>query len=194
MEQRLVIRRVRPDDAEALERLYRSLDADARCRRFGGWALPGPSFFTDLTTVGERGGARFVVEALDRIGGEPQLVAEAGYEPLANGDGELAMSAAAPQRGRVEPLLLDAVLENAAAAGLPALEADVLSVDHAQIELLRSRGAVVMSRDGWRAVRFLVGTSAGEPCGPDASDGASHDLVAAHVAVHHARGGTPWIV
>ena len=170
MDQRLVIRRVRLDDDAHLDELYRSLDLDARCRRFVGSTLPGPSFGTYLTTVGERGGARFVVEALERVGDDPRLVAEAGYEVLANGDGELAMAVAAPQRGHVEALLLDALLDAAADAGLPNLEADVLSVDHTMADLLRSRGAVVMAHDGWRVVRLLVGTGGGRPSWPGAHD------------------------
>ena len=158
MDQHLVIRRVHPDDDVDLEELYRSLDLDARCRRFGGSTLPGPSFGTHLATVAERGGARFVVEALERAGDDPLVVAEGGYEVLASGDGELAMAVAAPHRGRIEAALLDALLDAAADAGLPNLEADVLTVDHTMVELLRSRGAVVMAHDGWRVVRLLVGT------------------------------------
>ena len=100
----------------------------------------------------------------------PTLVAEAGYEALANGDGELAMAVAAPRRGQVESLLLDALLDAAADAGLPNLEADVLTVDHSMVELLRSRGAVVMAHDGWRVVRLLVGTGGGRPSWPGVHD------------------------
>ena len=89
---------------------------------------------------------------------------------LANGDGELAMAVAAPRRGQVEALLLDALLDAAADAGLPNLEADVLTVDHSMVELLRSRGAVVMAHDGWRVVRLLVGTGGGRPSWPGVHD------------------------
>ena len=97
-----------------------------------------------------------------------RLVGEAGYVLLPNGDGELAMTVAAGWRGRLEAVLLDALSQAAAAAGVLDLEADVLSVDRPLLELLRSRGAVVMGHDGWRVVRLLVGTGEGGPTWPAA--------------------------
>jgi hypothetical protein len=161
MDQRLVIRPVRVDDDVALRDLYDSLDADERHCRFFGASHPRAAFFRGLVTVAERGGARFVAV----LGADERLVGEAGYTLLPNGDGELAVTVAHGWRGQVEAPLLDALMGAAAAAGVANLEADVLSGDVPLLDLLRSREAVVMQHDGWRAVRLLIGTS-GMPTWP----------------------------
>ena len=49
-----------PEDDVALMKLYESLDVDARVSRFSSAYHPPSGFSRDLTTVGERGGARIV--------------------------------------------------------------------------------------------------------------------------------------
>ena len=47
-------------------------------------------------------------------------------------------------RNWLGPVLLDAVCAAAAAVGVPNLEADVLTADHATVALLRRRGAMTI--------------------------------------------------
>ena len=64
---------------------------------------------------------------------------DAGDTLLPSGNGELAIVGARKWQG-VGPYLLDALVEMAAAAGVPNLEADVLTANRPMLALLRSRG------------------------------------------------------
>jgi hypothetical protein len=167
---RIIIRPIRPGDQTELRRLYDALDTDERHRRFFSSYHPGPGFFADLTTVGEQGGARFVA-VLHEPPSDDRLLGEAGYIPLTNGDGELAVTIAHGWRDWLGSYLLDAVAQAAAASGVPNLEADVLSADGRMLDLLRARGSVVMAHEGWSVVRLLIGTGAPSPTWPAAHDG-----------------------
>jgi hypothetical protein len=168
--QTITIRPVRRDDATELRRLYDELDSDERHRRFFSAYHPNARFFTDLTTVDERGGARFVA-VLHAPPSDDHLVGEAGYSLLADGDGELAVTIAQDWRDLLGPYLVDAVAQTAAAAGVPNLQVDVLTVDRPTLGLLRSRGSVIMEHDRWTVVRLLVGTGDPRPTWPGPRDG-----------------------
>jgi hypothetical protein len=150
---------VRPEDDIALAALYESLDVDDRYARFASAFHPRPAFYAALTTVGERGGARLVAAFVAHPSEEDRIIGEAGYSLLHNGDGELEMTVERGARSWLGPYLLDALVETAAASGVPNLEADVPTVDHPMLAWLRSRGSVAMEHDGWRRVRLLIGTS-----------------------------------
>jgi RimJ/RimL family protein N-acetyltransferase len=154
---RIEVRAVRPDDVGGLMALYARLGPGDRQRRFFAVYRPDRAFFTAMATEADRGGARLVAVATSDAGDE-QLVGEAGYTMLPNGDGELAMVVDARWRGWLGPFLLDALLETAAAAGVPNLEADVLTTNHAMLGLLRARGAAVVDHEDWTVVRLLIGT------------------------------------
>ena len=87
--QRLLIRPVRPEDDSELLRLHETLEIDDRYWRFFSARHPPLEFFTDLTTVHERGGARLVAVLHDRPSADGRIIGEAGYDLLPNGDGEL---------------------------------------------------------------------------------------------------------
>lgn len=154
----LEVRPVRADDVEGLIALYEGLDDDARYRRFFSIFHPPRSFFERLTSIRERGGQGLVATVRDGDGPEV-LVGEAGYEPLPSGNGELAITVDRAWRGWLGPYLLDALLEAAAAAGVPGLEADVLCSNLPMLVLLRSRGYVLMPGSDATVVRLLVSTS-----------------------------------
>jgi hypothetical protein len=80
------------------------------------------------------------------------------------------MAVARPWRGTLGSSLLDALVETAAAGGVPNLEAEVLTVNRPMLGLLRSRGAAVMEHGGWSVVRLLIGTSGGVPSWPAFDD------------------------
>lgn len=158
----LLVRAVRPDDITALEELYERLDPEAAYRRFFSGFRPHHDFFEHLVAVAERGGAGLVAEVVD--GGDgARLVGEAGYEPLDDGNGELAITVDRTWRGWLGPYLLDALLEVAAAAGVPNLEADVLLTNGPMLALLRARGYAAVPSDDWSVVRAVVGAAHRRP-------------------------------
>jgi len=164
------IRPVRPEDDGALMTLYESLDIDDRVSRFSSAFHPLPDFYRDLATVEERGGARIVAVLHEQQLGEDRILGEAGYSRLPNGDGELDITIERGCRSWLGPYLLDALVDDAAALGVPNLEADVSTSDATELALLRSYGSVIMEHDGWRRVRLLLGTS-----GPTATWPGPHD-------------------
>jgi hypothetical protein len=132
----LTVRSVTPADVDGLVALYDGLSEDDRYRRFFSGFRPPRSFFERLVNVGERGGYGLVATAGsdgDVVAGA-RIVGEASYELLPNGDGELAITVAADQRGWIGPYLLDALVEAAAARGVPNLEADVLATNGPHVD------------------------------------------------------------
>jgi hypothetical protein len=115
-----------------------------------------------MATVGERGGFGLVASVADREGGE-ELVAEAGYTPLPDGDGELEITVARPWRGWLGHYLLDALLSAAADRGVPNLQADVLLSNGPMLSLIRSRGYATLDSSEGAVVRVLIGTSGPSP-------------------------------
>lgn len=171
----LIVRPVRPSDADALAALYDELSEDDRYRRFFSAYRPPASFFERLARVADRGGYG-VVATVDRPGGPAdsspdgaaqRLVGEASYEILPNGNGELGMAVAADERGWLGPFLLDALAEAAASRGVPNLEADVLVTNRPMLTLLRSRGYATLESSDWSSVRLVVGTGGDVPTWPD---------------------------
>jgi hypothetical protein len=92
-----------------------------------------------------RGEERMVAELVAVTGS--RLVGEAGLRQLRSGNGDLTMVVAARWRELTGAVLLDAVMNAAAAAGVPNVEADV-HVDNApMLALLHDRGDVVVGHD-----------------------------------------------
>ncbi len=166
----LTIRRLREADAPLLSALYASLgDEDLYYRFFSGHAPPD-AFVEGMTHVEERGGFGLVavMEAPDR---PPELVAEASCEPLPDGNGELGITVAPHARGWLGPYLLDSLVEEAAARGVPGLEADVLVMNRRMLALLQHRGFAVMEHsDGPATVRVVFSTTARVPGWPGVHD------------------------
>ncbi|HEX5366204.1 MAG TPA: hypothetical protein VFW63_06025 [Acidimicrobiales bacterium] len=166
----LHVRPAERDDLEGLTRLYAELDADDRYRRFFSVYRPPPEFFEGMVAASERGGLELVA-VVRWPDGHEDLVGEAGYEPLPNGDGELAITVGHRWRGWLGPYLLDALLSAAAARGVPNLEADILLTNGPMLALARSRGCVTMDHPDWSVVRVLIGTSRPTPRWPAGHEG-----------------------
>ncbi|MBI5087979.1 MAG: GNAT family N-acetyltransferase [Actinobacteria bacterium] len=164
-ERTLVVRESELTDVDGLVALYERLDGDARHRRFFSMYRPGPEFVDHLVRARERGGASLVAEVTD-VGGQATIVGEAEFELLPDGDGELAITVDAAWRGWLGPFLLDALIEAAAARGVPNLEADLLVSNGPMRALLRARGDVVMPHDDWSVLRVVIGTSGRVPSWP----------------------------
>ena len=165
-----MIRPIQPDDVEGLAALYDGLDIEDRHRRFFSAFRPGPAFLARMTAVAERGGAGLVAVVADGDPPGPGIVGEAGYELLANGDGEMAITVAERWRGWLGPYLLDALVSAAAERGVPNLEADVLTTNRPMVALTLARGAVSMPQPDWTTLRLLIGTGSRTPTWPAGHD------------------------
>jgi hypothetical protein len=88
-DRQLVVRPVRSDDQAALSVLYDGIDEHDRRPRFFCVYRPQLEWFADLAAADQHGGARVVAELTSPDGSE--LVGEAGYLRLPNGNGELAL-------------------------------------------------------------------------------------------------------
>ena len=91
-------------------------------------------------------------------GDVPTVVAEAGYSIREDGDGDLAITVAAPWRGWLGAYLLDVLVRRAAADGVRNLQAEVLLENEPMLSLLRHRDAVALSHDDG-VVHLSIGTS-----------------------------------
>lgn len=162
----LTIRPMRGSDADGLIALYASLDMDDQYRRFFSGHPPPESFVKKMTKVSERGGFGLiaVIEGPDTTS---RIVGEATYELLPDGDGELGITVAEDARGWLGPYLLDALVEAAAARGVPNLEADVLVTNRRMLTMLRARGYAIVEHDEQPAVvRVAIGTAQRMPTWP----------------------------
>ncbi|HVV36122.1 MAG TPA: GNAT family N-acetyltransferase [Acidimicrobiales bacterium] len=165
----LLVRPAHRDDVADLEHLYAGLDVEDRFRRFFSAYRPDRAFFEHMADAAARGDVQLVA-VITQPDGRDELVGEAGYAVLPNGDGELAITVAKPWRGWLGPFLLDALVEAAAARGIPNLEADVLATNQPMLALTRARRAVRMKGCDWSIVRTLIATGAaaraGGACAP----------------------------
>lgn len=165
----LRVRPMVPADADSLVALFAAFDEQDLYARFFTAHPPPAQLVERMVRVGGRGGAGLVAVVGDAAGGE--VVAEASYEPLGNGDGELGIAVARAWRGWLGPYLLDVLLATAARAGVGNLEADVLVANRPMLALLRARGhAVIRHDDGPATVRVVIGTHGAAPSWPAGSD------------------------
>ena len=164
--QEMVIRTIMPADVDALDSFYGQLNVDDRYRRFFSGYRPPRRFVEQMARVAERGGFGTVAAVKTGPGAPEQIVAEAGYTLLPNGDGELGITVAHPWRGWLGPFLLDVLLTTAASHGVPNLEADVLAVNRSMLAIARARGCVIMEHEDWPVVRVLIGAGTETPTWP----------------------------
>lgn len=167
---RLVVRAADDRDVDGLMALYEGLDDESRYRRFFSTYHPRRAFFERAVAAPTRGGVELVA-VLSAPGATECVVAEAGYEPLPNGNGELAITVDRHWRGWLGPFLLDALVEHAAAGGVPNLEAEVLVRNGPMLALLRARGQATRPKQDWSVVRVVIGTTGPTPTWPSARDG-----------------------
>jgi len=160
----LSIRPMTPSDAEGLVALYSGLNDEDVYRRFFSGHAPPETFVEKMTHVAERGGFGLIAVMEDKDG-EREIVGEATYDLLPNGDAELGITVAKKARGWLGPYLLDALVEAAAARGVPNLEADVLVTNGRMLAMLRARGYAVVEHDP-AIVRVAIGTTRRMPSWP----------------------------
>lgn len=161
----LTVREPTVDDVDAIRRLYAELDPEDRHRRFFSAFTPDHDFVEAWVRATDAGGFRVMVEDESTA-----VVAEGGYLPLANGDAELDLTVARPYRGWLGPYLLDLLLAHAAAAGIPNLEAEVLTQNSGMLALLGHRGYAVVDHDDHLSMRVTVGARTPNPSWPPHTD------------------------
>ncbi len=153
----LTIRAVTKADVEGLDALFEGLSDEDRYYRFFNFYHPGRKFLEQLARPEDEDGYRLVGVV---SGPQDKLVAEAGYVPLPDGNGEFALTVAAGWRGWLGPFLLDAIVAAAAARGVPNLQADVLKSNIRMLALLSRRGYAVLHRE---ASELRVAIDAAQP-------------------------------
>jgi len=177
----LVVRRLTDADTDRLRALYDGLDDDDRRTRFFSVFPPGRSFvqrwlaaghgvvlgaFVTRATATSVAAATETAADADATAADGELVAEAGYALLANGNGELGITTAAGWRGWLGPYLLDLLVEVAHAEGVPNIEADVRLDNPAMLGLIRHRGSAVVTPPAGGQVRLVLGTGGRVPGWP----------------------------
>jgi hypothetical protein len=158
-----------PRDVDGLVALYGRLSADDLHRRFFSALRPSRTFLDHWARLSERGGFGLVA-VLASGGGADEVVADAGYAPLPNGNAELAITVAPGWRGWLGPYVLDVLVGEAARRGVPNLEAEILATNGSMLALVRGRGHAVMGHPDWTIVRVVIGTSQRTPSWPPRHD------------------------
>jgi acetate---CoA ligase (ADP-forming) len=141
----LTVRTVTKADVEGLDALFGGLSEEDRYYRFFSMSRPPRRFVEQLARAADEGGYRLVAVV---SGPRDELVAEAGYCLLPDGNGEFALTVADGWRGWLGPFLLDAVAATAAARDVPNLQADILQSNVRMLALVARRGYAVLHREG----------------------------------------------
>jgi hypothetical protein len=158
----LIVRKVTAADVDGLDALFEGLCEDDRYFRFFGLSHPRRAFLEQLTRAEDEGGYRLVAVV---CGARDELVAEAGYAIMPDGNGDFALTVAAGWRGWLGPYLLDALVAAAAARGVPNLQADILISNVRMLTLVHNRGYVTLDRE---PSQVRVAIAAAQPC-PDST-------------------------
>lgn len=160
----LVVRAIEPADVDAVTELHRRLSPESVYRRFFTAVLPPPSFFERLATVEARGGVGLVAEVVDAPSEDDRrIIAEVDVEPLANGNGEIAVVVDARWRGWLGPYVVELACRAAGRRGMPNLEAEVLTCNRQMRALTRSRGEAFLPKSDWQEVRVVFATDGPVP-------------------------------
>lgn len=157
----VVVREAVLADVPGLVALFEGLTPDDRHRRFFSGYRPDDAFVRALLDRPPAEGRLLVAEVSGPAGSD--IVAEAEYARLPDGDGELAMTVDRRWRGWLGPFLLDALLQVADAAGIPNLRAEVLAQNRPMLALLRSRGCAIVERGDPCVTAVVVGAHGAAP-------------------------------
>lgn len=163
----LVVRAAVVEDIDALLALYEALTPLDRQRRFFSSFRPDRPFVEHLVAARERGGACLVAEVTDREADEGgELVAEADFELLPDGDAELSIIVSSGWRGWLAPFLLDVLVREAARRGIPNLQAEILTTNRPMLALAQARGHATLDHEDWSTVRVSLATAGRVPSWP----------------------------
>lgn len=157
----VVVREAVPADVPGLVALFERLTPDDRHRRFFSGFHPDEAFVRTILARQPAEGSLLVAEVSGPAGSE--IVAEAEYARLPDGDGELAMTVDRRWRGWLGPFLLDALLRVADAADIPSLRADALTQNRPMLALLRARGCAVAESGDPCVTAVVIGARGSTP-------------------------------
>ncbi|NNE95171.1 MAG: hypothetical protein HKN24_04005 [Acidimicrobiales bacterium] len=174
---RLVIRVGTLDDVEGLDALYHRLSIEDLQRRFFSGAFPPRAAVEAWADVADRKDGLLLVVDDVAADGTSTIVAEAGFAPMSDGDAELGITVDRASRGWLGPWLLDALLEQAAARGIPNLQALTATRNRQMRLMLCGRGAAGLPDDDWTSVRLTVSTTGSVPTWHATSPGRKRLLV-----------------
>ena len=153
------IRPMTEDDGALICELYRSLSPTDRRLRFFGSFHPSVEWCRNWAGIGARGGYGVVALVHADDGTDAVEVAgEAAYALRSDGDGELAVTVAAPWRGWLGPYLIDRLIRHAAVSDVPNLHADVRIGNGPMLAILDRRDPVAIGHDEG-SVHLSIGTS-----------------------------------
>jgi acetyltransferase len=151
----LQIRPVRADDAQRLVDLHSRCSEQARYFRFHA-AKPRLRAAEAEYLAAVDGAVRVALAATTVEDGEERIVADARFDLVGDGDAEAALLLRDDVTGRgLGTLLLDRLLEQAAALGVRRVLLDILPENQAMLALARRVGAEPVAFDG-RSVLYAV--------------------------------------
>ena len=157
----LTVRRAAPDDVEGLEGLYESLSIEDRRFRFFAPVRPHRSLIERFIGASDRGGIWLVA-----VTDEGEVVADAGYDLLPDGDAEFALTVAKPWRGWLGPFLLDLLVSDASRQGIRNLRASILRENRTMLSLVRRRGYASVDDTDYTVQGVTISTAGGRPSWP----------------------------
>lgn len=165
-----MIRLVSAADAVALDELCDRLRLEGALHRCSTFARLGPDVVERLTTVGDRGGCGLVATVSATRLDRPRVVGGAGYELLADGNGELDLVVAPEWRWWLQRLLVHSILEAAHRRGVPNIEVEVLLTNQALLGFARARGCAFTRSERQWSLRAVMGTAGRTPTWPRPHD------------------------
>ena len=157
----LTVRRGGADDVEGLEGLYESLSIEDRYFRFFAPVRPHRFLIERFIGASDRGGIWLVA-----ITDEGEVVADAGYDLLPDGDAEFTLTVAKPWRGWLGPYLLDMLVSDASRRGVRNLRASILRENRTMLSLVRRRGYASVDDIDYTVQGVTISTAGGRPSWP----------------------------
>jgi RimJ/RimL family protein N-acetyltransferase len=158
---RVTVRPATIDDVDGLELLYQSLSIDDRRRRFFTASRPPREVIEQLVAANEKDGLWMVA-----VSDDGQVVGDAGYTRLTDGDAELAVTVRASWRGGLGSFLVDRLLRDAGEHDIGNLRAVVLRENRPMVKLAERRGYATVEQPDWAIVEATISSHGGRPSWP----------------------------
>jgi len=157
----LTVRPATPDDVEGMLSLYAALPAEDRRLRFFGTVRVVRPIIERLIGAADRGGLWLVA-----VTDDGEIVADAGYGLLPDGDAEFALTVARGWRGWLGPYLLQLLAEDAAHRGIRNLRASILSENRLMRALVQHRGYASVDDTDFTVQEVTISAGGGRPSWP----------------------------
>jgi hypothetical protein len=162
------LRHARTGDEEDLRSLYEGLDQADLSRRFFTPGVPTRHFLEGWVDIESKGGLCLLADHT-AVDGHRQVIAEAGYSALSDGDVELGITVARDHRGWIGAWLLDVLLTHAHVSGIENMQALVKTGNRPMLDIIRHRGCARFDEADWSTTRVTMSTSGHTPSWPPES-------------------------